>query len=496
MFRLICLTTGEPVNDVVYTSAEEALNAKHSLGVKARIQRVITNEWAVREHTRLSDGTYTPVPEFLSPFMVTRHYVHVSSTDRTRLAYTQSPEKGMEDRQTVTTVGAYLGKYAADKLQPHQIRDLADRYAAWAIGDVSTVISYTREAFRFAYSNQPVYSPSSSYVSCMAKAGRTYTGNDNLHPAEAYSTDSDGLHIAYTVKHDDPKVVTARAVIWPKHNHYIRIYALDDAYRTALDEYLKANDYTRTTDFEGAPLSRIEVCSGDLSDEEDGEFLMPYIDGEAQCVSDFPERKRFIICDNGCGDYGAHETSGVLATGDASSKTRCACCGERGDAGYMNIVDGERWCEDCISESAAYCENHEEYFSVHNTTFNTVYAFMGYGRHRRIIEQTWCASACRFSAFECERTGNLYAANDFEAIEVVVDRHGSTETWCQEAAEADDALYYCEHCEKFYANKNDLVARHEDRCQSCLDELVKAEEEAGRIYPIYICDYHQMEMGV
>jgi hypothetical protein len=38
--------------------------------------------------------------------------------------------------------------------------------------------------------------------------------------------------------------------------------------------------------------------------------------------------------------------------------------------------------------------------------------------------------------------------------------------------------------------------RHEDRCQSCLDELVKAEEEAGRIYPIYICDYHQMEMGV
>ena len=497
MYRLVCVKTGEPVNDEVYASPEAAIVAKTGINIPCRIARVVTDEWQQREYTRMVDGTYRRVPEFLTAFCPYIHYAHISDKDPTKIAYTQSPEKGMDDIQTVTPVSTYLARFNPS-LPSHEVRDLADRYLAYVRGEINVTISYTREAFRFAYSNQPVLSPSSSHVSCMARSGRHYTGSDNLHPAESYSTDQDGFHIAYTVSYKDPNVVTARALVWPKYKHYNKVYALEPSYRTALIEYLGKEGYYEVNDFDGGCLSRIDVSTGYTSDEEDGEFLMPYIDGNAQQVDDNPYRKRFYIRHGG--DYSATGTTGTIEVGDASGRTRCAHCEERCHTDEMRSVGGELWCGSCVDDNAVFCDRYEEYFNPAVTTFHTVYvAHRRNGQFVYFIEETWCEQAIRHYAFQCERTGRYYSANNCDQMEVIISVDGTTETWCREAAdcghdeEITDPLYFeCDDCGKTYANTPNL-RHHGNICMVCYE----ANKDTTYQYVTdYIRDINQIEMGV
>lgn len=497
MYQLICLTTGEPINGEVYTSATEALDAKTGINTPCRIARVVTNEWAVREYNRLNDGTYRRLPEFLVDFSPPNHYAHVSDKDPTKIAYTQSPEKGMDDVRTVTPVSTYLARFNPS-LPPHEVRDLADRYLAYIRGKTNVTIAYTREAFRFAYSNQPVLSPSSNHVSCMANSGRYYTGSDSLHPAEAYSTDENGLYIAYTVSNKDGNVVTARAVVYPKHMLYTKVYALDQSYRTALIEYLDNEGYSESDNFDGAPMSRIDSSTGYVSDKEDGEFLMPYIDGDAQSVDDSPHRKRFFICHHG--DYEATGTTGTIKVGDSINRTRCAYCEERCDADDMREVSGELWCGSCTDDAAMFCDHYEEYFNQNTTMFHTVYtARRRGGTFQYFIEETWCEEAVRHNAFKCDRTGRYYSADNCEQMEVITSVDGTTETWCREVDDyyndekTTDPLYFeCDDCGKIYANTPNL-RHHGNICMVCYEAH---KDTTYQNVPNYIRDINQIEMAV
>lgn len=66
------------------------------------------NFWEVREKIRHLNGVYTQI--FL-PGDDDSRSLHVSLTDASRVAYTESAEKGRLDIQTVTTIEAYCKKY-------------------------------------------------------------------------------------------------------------------------------------------------------------------------------------------------------------------------------------------------------------------------------------------------------------------------------------------------------------------------------------------------
>lgn len=513
MYIVVNAETGERMSDDAYSTAQEADIARGLyLGIKTRIKMLIDDSWQLRERSRLNDGTYTQLPDFIAPFTQPLHYAHVAKQDPTKIAFTATPEKGMQDIQTVISVSTYLGRFTA--LSGDQIRDLAARYESRVtINDETLVIDYTRKAFRFAYSDQPVKSESSDHVSCMARSARSYTGHltssPYLHPAEAYSTDQDGLHIAYTVDPNHANTVTARAVVWPKHKHFVRVYGLEERDRIGLTSLLQSRGYTRHYSFEGAPLARIGLSNDD--DDEDGTFLMPYIDGDTRTVESYADEKRFYIAE--AGDYEASETQGYIEVGSGSRyNATCDHCGDRMHSDDAHSVNGDLWCESCYENEATYCEYYEESYPSYDgftSVFIARYAERGVDGFRRRdpsarpIEQTWCDDAAGNYAFYCDRTDRHYHNEHFTSIEVIVDRWGNTETWCME--QTTDDWFRCDECGQNY--HTDLHHRHIDLLSDaviCVDchKANEADSEArGYAVPVatlpaHIDDVRQLEMAL
>jgi|GEM_PF-4283893 len=503
MFQLIDVSTGVPVNGDLYITADAALAARaYYPGVKTRIQQVTDDSWMEREASRLVSGHHEVLPSYIVGYTKDGHFAHVAKLDRTKIAFTESPEKGMRDIQTVVPASTYLARFAGDQLSPDKIRDLAARYESRLVVNSSTlVISHARDAFRFAYNDQPVKSESSDHVSCMARSARSYTGTLNLHPAEAYATDQDGLAIAYTTDPQNPNSVTARAVVWPRFNHFVRVYGLTDQYRIALTAMLKERGYERTNSFAGAPLNRIPAETELDADDEDGTFLMPYLDGEDKCVDDHPAKRRFFICDSG--DYAADETGGTIEVGNYS-RTQCGCCGDRmhrDDDQYS--VDGEVWCLSCFDNEAFTCEYHGESYSHSNGDPTTVWRrarrrdHNGIGSPWRTWEETWSGDAAQSYAFHCENTDQWYANGDYTAMEVIVNTRVGTQTWCQEETEGE--YFRCPDCEEIFANDMahpESVNTGVMRCHECHDAYVAEQEERGYPMPTFVADANQLELNI
>jgi len=491
MYQLIDLTTGEPVDGTVYLTVQCAIDAQREIPNKTRIKRVVTDEWRQREAGRLTSGIYAAVPEYLAPYCAhPDHYVHISLKDPTKLAYTQSPEKGMDDVQTAVSVESYLTKFASDRLLPHMIRDLALRFVSRVHAN-TLVISHERSAFRFAYNDQPVKAASSNYVSCMASPASKYTKGADLHPAEAYATDEDGLAIAYTTDPDNRHVVTARALVWPQNKSgpsYHRVYALDDTYRTALTTALQERGYTYSSTLRRAPLARISLDTGRESDDDDGEFLLPYIDGDDQHIADDPNEMRFFVTTSANSDYRADDTQGWVTIG-SPNKHSCDHCGDRTHEDDLRCVGSEMWCESCTDSDAFYCEYSEE---MYPDSYGHVTVRVPRNRYNHAYEQTWSRNAAANNAFECEHTGQWYSNDHYNAIEVTVARDGTTETWCSE--DTMDDLFYCEECDTHYHTN----LHHQDNiCVECHEKQVQHELEHYGV-PLdngIIPDHRQMEIA-
>lgn len=527
MFQIIDVDTNTPVIDTTYPTADDALRARESFpNVKTRIQRIVDDSWILREQARLDDGTYTKLPQFISIYTKRSHYAHVAKKDPTKIAFTESPEKGMRDVQTVIPASTYLGRFAGDLLSAHEIRDIAARYEMRdKVTDSLLTISFDRKAFRFAYNDQPVKSESSNHTSCMAKPAQSYTHGSNLHPAEAYATDEQGLAIAYTVAPDNPTSVTARAVVWPTNMSFVKVYGLEDAHRIALIELLRAKGYTRYSDFIGAPLARIPVHSDTSPYDSDGEFLMPYIDGEERGIEDCPDDGRFFICDNGRGDYIADETCGVMHVGDRSSRRTCDNCGDRLHRDDVYYVNGDTWCQGCYDNEAFNCAYSGESYSNDRGEPTQVWRRLrrrnpapGNSTHYT-VEETWALENAQDHAFYCEHNDQWYASSDFTAIEVTVRttytttretigedgmRRTSvtrttttTQTWCLEDTEGE--CFLCPDCEEYFATDMahpDSVGTPDGlRCHECWEQYVADMEAKGVPLPSFVNDPRQLTLS-
>jgi hypothetical protein len=464
-YMILNVETNQPVSDVVYDTAHEALLARGLYSFRTRIMGVATsdNAWMERERSRLADGTYTPVPDWFQQYCKPEHYVHVAQNkDITSgmIAFTENAERGQQDIQLRLSVSRYLSRFHADEMSSQTISRIYQRFMG-SSSDYTLTIEQTKEAFIYAYDRQGVTSESSSFISCMEK-DFSYLPE---HPAAVYYTGSksDSLAIAY-IKNPDTACrtaerVLARAVVWPENKSFVRVYGRDETMRTALITMLEEAGFERTDDFSGARLARIRY--------DNGKFVMPYIDGDAQGIDEYDDH--FEITHHG--QFHANETQGYISV----SRFSCEQCGDGiDDEDDIRHVGGDHWCEHCTDLHAIFCQYYEEYFPDTDGG-NTVITLNWRGREE---VQIWSQRAIDNAAFYCEHTERYYSDNDFNTIEVIVNKRGHIETWCETACQDD--FFICPDCNKAYHTDFQSNTTNDDGEWVCLEcaEKRKAEAEA------------------
>jgi formylmethanofuran dehydrogenase subunit E len=313
-----------------------------------------------------------------------------------------------------------------------------------------------------------VCSESSTFVSCMAKQTSDY--GTPVHPAAVYYTGSrsDSLAIAYIRDPRNANKILARAVVWPSKETFVKLYGTSETMRITLREKLKAAGFTRDDDFSGARLRRIEMDGG-------AKFVMPYIDGDCQCVDDHGDCFEIV----GGGDYGAAETRGYIYS---NSRYTCDNCGDGCDEDDARDVQGDTWCEHCYENHTFFCERAEETYpdSHGSNEVVTMVQRRWNDPTRSRMTQTWSEDACDGDAFFCERTETYYDSRYFNGIEVTTrTARGATitETWCAEDAEGE--YFTCPDCGEVYSNDFMSTTHNDDGELVCTGCAEKHDDSSG-----------------
>jgi hypothetical protein len=454
MFTVLEVDTGEAASETVFDSAKAANayaeKARAETGKRYRIKRIVLNDaWKQREAERLVNGSYKPLPEawinanwYRESEKVRDHFAHVSQIDGTKIAYTQSPENGERDIQTVCKASTYLARYFGDTLAPHEI----SHFAALLGEDIQLNICDKPETFSRIYREaEGVNNENSGSRSCMAKQFSAL----EYHPA--YVMGGGDLAIAWL---ESDNVIVARAIVRPERKTFVRLYATEQRYQVKLLDKLQEQGYVRAFSFCGARLLRVII--------EDDCVLLPYIDGETQNVEDCGDVLR--ISESGDIDGAQSDTMSKGYVSLESGRVTCECCGYRVSEDETQYVSERFYCDSCAANETFYCEYYHETYTNDVESVEVVIRRSG-----RIA--TWCNDAADHHAFLCDHAGCYYDDSVFSPVEVIVDRHGNTETWCNE--ECVDDYFVCENCHQVFAIG--LMNSHcADTCEDCARELRRA----------------------
>lgn len=414
--------------------------------------------WRDRELRRLVCGEYEPLPWSTETWWLERpeemrhHYAHLSKEKEAFVAYTESPEKGEQDRQTRIKAGVYLTRFFSDVLTPKEIQE-------WI-----RILQGERDDSSFCFSvalspdeAERVYTQGPA--SCMSGDASTFDGDE--HPARVYG-DSD-LAIAYIEKpsdyHDAP--IASRAVIWPEKKLYGRIYPTPERYESGplrdsanreherLLRALKRDGYSQGS-FEGAHIRCIEG-------PKDDSYIMPYLDGGYKVSRVFRNGEDFFRLGTR-GDYCAGETTGVIYLRGRFICERCedSCDEDETYSVNVNRHHSEQWCECCYENSTFYCHGHDETYSdncesVEGPNGDTVSLY--YAESNLVFcerdevwcepedmapvwtdstnQESWCEHARENHAFYCAGTDSYYESSSFESVTI------DGETYEKEHAEGD-----------------------------------------------------------
>lgn len=395
---------------------------------KMRIQKIVTAAWEEREAKRLRDGTYTPLPEFIreaywyrSSTSAHKHYAHVSKVDPTKIAFTETPEKGERDIQLSMSASAYLARFFKDVLSQQEIRAYGARFF---IGDFDLKIGNTPEDFERVYEGSPnVCADGGDYESCM-RYNRNHWGFTR-HPSYAYGAGD--LAIAWI---EDEDTILGRVVIWPEKKVYVRVYGLTPEHKEWLHAKLKEMGYSRENDTPGARLLKVEAVP---TEEEDNSknlnatlykrYLMPYVDGNRWRVLQETPDGFFMLTDRYSDDGTGNNADTTEGYVTVYQNVTCAKTGRVVSGREITFVDGQPWSHEARrNASLSYCEDLNGY------TQEQVRDICSNG-----VMYTWRQSIIdAIPTFICEYSGRLCDARYDEAIQVNT-RYG-IQTWSKIAA--------------------------------------------------------------
>lgn len=358
----------------VAAKAASRLNAiarKAGRNVRYRVirQKAESSTWKDRELGRFRSDIYKAVPWHREPWAQgSDHFCHVSTDDGSKVAFTESDEKGERDIQTRMRPGKYLERFYGLVLSAHAIRDWAAAYAAEnETNDIH--FASTPDEIEEVYTSGP--------NSCMSCKAGDY--DSSCHPVRVYGAGD--LSVAYL---EQDEKITARALVWQEKKVFGRIYGDESRLMPKLLElgyssrYHDAGPNCSKATFEGARLIRIPADPG---------FVMPYLDNPTQRVTDSGKfliinQDGDLLCDSTCGVVGNH---------------LCDHCEEQ--CHRTAPVGDEQWCGDCIDSDSFCCED------------------CGY-RYRdsdgcRVPHGLVCESCYSDNYHNCAECGHTHANDDF-----------------------------------------------------------------------------------
>jgi hypothetical protein len=384
----------------------------------------VDTSWHDREIQRFNTGEYLPLCDELTAasqiYETARNiklFAHISKKNPALIAYTKDAIKGAQDKQSLLSIEAFVKMVCFNTTEELQalIIDLQTRYAK-AKTPQPFKLATTPDDIERVYTN---YAPDSRAVSvsCMRYGASDYSRVNGapFHPVRVYGAGD--LAVAYLT--DSAGKTTARALCWPEHKIYSRMYADDDALHNALKEagYSKSSYYGTTKSLCGARLLLVESDHGD--------YIAPFLD---EIGNAFISDNNLII--DADGDYICQSTSGTAE--QKQEGECCEHCGDSYDADDMTTVytdsrqhNSETWCRHCRSSDAFFCDGTEEYFSDN----------VGSGV---VDDSTYTQRYIDNNARYCE----YYEEHTFDDLTtVIVDTDGETQEWSDNAV-SDHAYKY------------------------------------------------------
>ena len=230
-------------------------------------------------------------------------YPHQAESDRTRIAYTQSERKGLDNIQTVTSLAKYIRRHFP-QLGDHVIRDTVAAYSVTGCKIVRNT-------------DEMIYHIERGPSSCMVRSG----WNVDTHPYRVYDP-ALGWGLAVRIEGDD---VVGRALVNDNTKTYVRTYLKRETYSHSdhdLEAWLQEQGYTKASDWCGLDFKYIR--SGDT-------FVAPYIDGDtkrAEIYTLVGGTQVVRITEDGA--YECDQTGGYA---HASGDLVCEDCSDRTDDG-------------------------------------------------------------------------------------------------------------------------------------------------------------------
>lgn len=405
--------------------------------VKVEPSETVSN-WREREAMRLTDGTYTPLPNGWGDMIADYypdHFAHVAQSDKRKVAFTESESSGERDKQKVLSASAYVERFFNGDIYWHS--DKRARFVADLIGDsIKPLFAPLGDADAM----EAIYRETEDTAArgCMSHSLHHYSSP--FHPVRVYAMGGD-ITVAflrgYPEGEDDSGInpeavwdgdgeVIARCLVWPEAKEFGRVYGFPEHQRI-LRTALEAQGY-RAGDLLGAKIAKVGHGSG---------YIMPYLDIGEQRVTDCGE-----YFHTG-GDYEATRTDGLIFLETLVSCDRCGddVCEDETVTVHTGRYDAETWCECCRDNDASYSEVEDAY--IHDCEIVSV-------RHSG---SRWPETASQWWA---EDSGYIY-----------VDTEG---------AYVEDA-FVCDECRESFLDDEINTHGHNTVCSSCLSELEAAEAE-------------------
>lgn len=265
-------------------------------------------------------------------------FPHRSESDPYRIAYTRDERAGLDDRQTVTTVGKYLMRHFS--LRDNIIRDIAALYSTPSTFKILDKV----EEFVHAVNNGP--------NSCMCwREGRGVRCRDGVerHPYHAYDPKY-GWRMAVRI---DGGRIDGRALLVLDDEemreddylgYFVRSFKRDSgggySYSDEqLEAWLHKQGYRKRSAYhEGVLLAYHETSD---------EFLAPYIDGDLRRVEVDTYNGSKVLRLDEHGEYECDNTDGTPAGGSRCTCDECGDSCDEDDMTWAGPVDEEYICQYC-----------------------------------------------------------------------------------------------------------------------------------------------------
>lgn len=413
-----------------------------------------TRDWHGREQESSYGKMHPAIRTALSLYRPDRwqeivlEWPHLSDSDPSRVAYTQSEQKGEADIQTVTSIGKYIKRHFT-YMPDHTIRDIAARYSGHSFEIVRTmpeILAALRDAPQ----------------SCMNNYAWK---DDNIdwddHPYNVYAPKY-GWGLAISKRNG---AITGRCLINDESMTFVRSYNDGREFSHSsegIEMWLKENGYTKACDWTGNKIALLHRRNSYGSMY----LLAPYLDGDAKDISLCESEGYCEIVDSGDGEFVCDRTDGRC---DESHDCTCDDCGEgfcEDEGIWIGENDETHVCNCCADnyvlaigyrgreyyvsrDDTVYVDSqdsyfHDSYLDTNGIVFCEDTDDYEHKEHALYLStrNCWVTEECDEAVY-CEDTG------DHEHIDDCVMLHDGTYALITDATQ-------CEHSDEWYLDSDNI----------------------------------------